>query len=268
MKIGIIGCGAIGAILGKAAEELDEVTHISIFDKSHVCSRTMASKLSKVEPSLTIEDLVDRSDLIIEAASQEALKQFATQILESGKDLMIMSVGALVDDDFRNELGSIAKKKGCKIYVPTGAVCGIDGIKSGSVEDIEEIQLITQKPPTAFKNEAYIIEKGIDLDVVTSPLVLFEGSAREAVKIFPRNINVAATVSLAGIGFERTKVKIIADPGINENSHTIVATGKFGTMKAQVKNFPSERNPKTSMLAALSAVSVLKRLVGDWWIGA
>lgn len=267
MKLGIIGCGAIGSTLAKAAEEMEEVMEIYLFDKSHTCSRAMAARLSKVKPALTIEELIDNSDMIIEAASQEAVRLFASEVLGSGRDMMIMSVGAFVDDDFRQDLEITAKNNGSRIYLPTGAVCGIDGVTSAVASELEEVQLCSRKPPSAFESVPYLKEKHIELNTIDSPTVLFDGNAREAVKLFPKNINVAATVSLAGIGFERTKVKIIADPNISENRHMIVAKGKFGTLKAEVSNLPSEKNPKTSQLAALSAISALKRIVSGWWVG-
>ena len=122
MKIGIIGCGAIGSTLAKAAEEMEEVDEIYIFDKSHVCSRMMEERLNKAISILNIEELVSKSDFIVEAASQEAVKLFGMKILESGKDMLIMSVGSLVDDSFRKNLEKAAKEHKSKIYLPTGAL--------------------------------------------------------------------------------------------------------------------------------------------------
>lgn len=267
MNIGIIGCGAIGSTLAKAAEDLGNVDEIYIFDKSHVCSQVMENKLSKAKSILNFDELVEKSDFIIEAASQEAVKLYAQKILEKGKDLLIMSVGTLVDDEFRNGLNETAKKHYSKIYLPTGALCGIDGICSAAVSGIEEVTLITRKPPYAFEDVDHVKEKGIDLNNLKTPTTIFMGNARKAVELFPRNINVAATVSLAGIGFERTKVEIIADPNTDQNHHKIVAKGKFGTMIAEVYNLPFEKNPKTSRIAAHSAVAAIKKIVDTFWVG-
>jgi len=267
MKIGIIGCGAIGSTLAKAAEEMKEVDEIFIFDKSHVCSRMMEERLTKAVSILTFEELVSESDFIVEAASQEAVKLFGLKILESGKDMLIMSVGALVDESFRKSLEKAAKEHKCKIYLPTGALCGIDGINSAAVTGIEEVTLISRKPPSAFEDVAYIRERGIDLKNLTSPTTLFEGNAKEAVKLFPKNVNVAATVSLAGIGFEKTKVKIIADPATSQNHHRIEVKGEFGNMSAEVNNLPFEKNPKTSKIAAQSAIAALRKMVSTYWVG-
>lgn len=267
MNIGIIGCGAIGASLAKAAETMEEVDEIYIFDKSHVCSARMEERLSKAKSILTFDELISRSDFIVEAASQDAVRLFAGKTAEAGLDLLIMSVGALVDDSLRKSLEKTAQEHGCKIYLPTGALCGIDGLSSAAVSDIDEVTLITRKPPFAFEGVAFIKDQGIDLNNVSTPITLFEGNAEEAVKLFPKNVNVAATVSLAGIGFARTKVKIIADPTTNQNHHKIVAKGKFGSMSAEVSNLPFEKNPKTSMIAAQSAIAALKRIVSTYWVG-
>jgi len=267
MNIGIIGCGAIGSTLAKAAEDIPEITDVIVFDKSHICSRVMEEKLSKAKSALTIEELLEQSDFVFEAASQEAVILFAKTILEAGKDLLIMSVGALVDDEFRTGLEKTARKHDAKIFLPTGAICGVDGLSSAAVAGIADVTLITTKPPAAFKDVSHVEEMKIDLENLKEPTVIFEGTAAEAVKLFPKNVNVAATVSLAGIGFERTKVKLIADPKTSQNHHEIRASGEFGTMRASIDNLPFERNPKTSRIAAQSAIAALKKVVGTYWIG-
>jgi aspartate dehydrogenase len=210
---------------------------------------------------------VNQSDFIIEAASQEAVFLFAQTILEAGKDLLIMSVGALVDHDFRSNLERIARKNGVKIFLPTGAICAIDGLSSAAVSGIDEVSLISTKPPEAFKGVPYVEKLNIDLDELKESTILFEGTAAEAVKLFPKNVNVAATVSLAGIGFEKTKVTLIADPKTKQNHHRIMARGEFGTMEAAIDNLPFQKNPKTSRIAAQSAIAALRKIVGTYWVG-
>jgi aspartate dehydrogenase len=172
-----------------------------------------------------------------------------------------------VDDDLRDHLRKTAQENGCRIYLPTGALCGVDGLSSAAVEGISEVTLTTRKPPFALEDAVYIKEKGIDIKNLSEPTVVFEGSAKEAVKQFPKNVNVAATVSLAGIGFEKTRVKIIADPNTDMNHHRIIAKGKFGSMSAEMNNVPFERNPKTSRIAAQSAIAAMKKIVGTYWVG-
>lgn len=267
MNIGIIGCGAIGSTLAKAAEGLSEVESIYVFDKSHVCSSIMEEKFTKVFSILEFPELMDKSDFICEAASQKAVTLFAEKVLQSGKSILIMSVGALVDDELRERLIKAARDNDCRLYIPTGALCGVDGISAASISEIQEVTLITRKPPSAFEDIPYLEEKGIIMENIQNPKVIFEGTAREAVKLFPKNVNVAATVSLSGIGFDKTKVTIVADPTTSQNHHTIVAKGNFGTMRAEMNNLPFEKNPKTSKIAAQSAVSALGKIVSSIWVG-
>ena len=162
---------------------------------------------------------------------------------------------------------ALARKRGCKIYLPSGAVCGIDGLKAASEGTLNSVELISVKHPKAFEGNRYVKEKGINLDAISEPTVLYKGPASEAVQHFPRNLNVAATISLAGLGFERTTVTIIADPSAIENVHKIVANGDFGTLRIELYNKPSKKNPSTSYIAVLSAVSTVKKIVGNVWIG-
>jgi len=255
MNLGIIGCGAIGTDVAFAADKMPEIDRIYLFDIDNDAMKELCSNLDKSECK-PLKDFLGEVDVVFEAASQQAVNDYAESILKKGKDLVLMSVGSLFDDSFRKKLESIAKDNGCKIYLPSGAVCGIDGILSGSVDLIDEVTLVTTKPPNS-------LGKHIDKRVV-----LFEGNAREAVKKYPKNINVAASLSLAGIGFDDTKVRIVADPVATRNSHKILAHGKFGRLRAEVENMPNPKNPRTSYLASLSAIATLKRIVNPIQIGA
>jgi aspartate dehydrogenase len=267
MNVGIIGCGFIGNTLANAIEGIDEIQKLYLYDHTISCTEGLASSLSKAISTSTVDDLIANVELVIEAGSQEAVREFAKTVLEQGKDLMIMSVGALVDDAFWSELQNIAKKNKCSIYLPSGAICGIDGLKSATMAGIDEIIVETTKPPKGLEKVRYITKQGIDLSNLKEPLIIFDGPAREAVKYFPKNINIAACVSLAGIGFDRTHVKLIADPAATRNQHKLICRGRFGEFVCEVRNMPSMSNPKTSYLAALSAIATLKKIVGGVWIG-
>lgn len=197
---------------------------------------------------------------MIEAASQEAVRQYAVKILNNNKDLMVMSAGALVDDYLLAEIMKAAKENKRKVYVPSGAIVGLDNIKSASVGQIEEVTLTTRKPPISFKGAPYVEKSKIDLSSLREPLILFEGPAREAVKLFPQNVNVAATLSLAGVGPDKTKVRIIVDPTIKNIIHEIHVKGEFGEIYTKTENRPFPTNPKTSFIAALSAIATLRRI--------
>jgi aspartate dehydrogenase len=267
MKIGIIGCGAIGAILSKSLDRTEEVDEIFLFDRSLEAAKVMTKKLKKGTAVKNINELIDKSDLLIESASQEAVKKFAPIVLKKKKNLFIMSVGALSDEKLMKQLESIGKKNRCKIYIPSGAVCGIDGITSASAGKIKSVTLTTTKSVAALRDNPYITEQGIDLDSIRKPVVVFDGVAEDAVKHFPKNINVAATISLTGIGFKKTKVRIVADPKATITRHKIMVSGDFGELETEVRNVTCPENPKTSYLAALSAIATVKKIIKTIRIG-
>ena len=255
MNLGIIGCGAIGTDVAKAADKMKEFKKIYLFDISKKASEKLCKVIKKAEIR-SVKDFLEDVDVVFEAASQKAVKDYAKDVLFSGKDLILMSVGSLFDDKFRGELERIARDEHRKIYLPSGAVCGIDGVLSGSVDVIDEVTLVTTKPPASL-GKKYDKRK-----------IIFEGCARDAVKKFPMNINVAASLSLAGVGFDNTKVQIVADPVARRISHKILAHGTFGRLRAEVENMPNPSNLKSSYMASLSAIATLKRIVNPIQIGA
>ena len=254
MILGIIGCGAIGTDLAKAADHIKEIRKIYIYDKNKKASSKLKKTIKKAEIK-SVDEFLDDVDVVFEGASQDAVREFAEKILEKGKDFILMSVGCLFDDKFRKKLEKIARKMNCKVYVPSGAVCGIDGLSSASIGGLNEVTLVTTKPPTSFNKSFYDRE------------VLFKGYARDAVKKFPQNINVAASISLAGIGFDKTNVQIVADPVVTRISHKILAHGKFGRLRVELENMPNPNNPGSSYMASLSAIATLKRIIDPIQIG-
>jgi aspartate dehydrogenase len=255
VNLGIIGCGAIGSDVAKAAEDMNDISSIYLYDINKKAEDTLCKSLKKAV-CMSVPRFLDKVDVVFEAASQQAVRKFAEMILEKEKDLIIMSIGSLADDAFRKRLETLAKQHRCKIYLPSGAVCGIDGILSASIDTIDEVTLVTTKPPRAI-GKTY-----------ERRTVVYRGSARDAVKAFPKNINVAANLSIAGVGFEKTKVQIVADPVATRNSHKILAHGAFGRLRAEVENMPNPNNPGSSYLASLSAIATLKRILNPIQIGA
>ena len=272
MKVALIGCGSIGTVLAKAidAGKAGEAKLIWLYDLNPEKSEALAKKLrSKLMVAKNVAEIYadDATNLVIEAASQKAVAQYVLDVLRSGKDLMVMSVGAFSDEKLLSSLRKISERSGRKVYVPSGAVLGIDGAKAAMLDEIEEVILTTRKPPAALAYSAYLQKRGIGLDGLKEPLVVFEGPAREAVRAFPESVNVAATLSLAGIGFDKTKVKIIADPSLDRNMHEIRVRGAAGEFIIEARNVPSPENPKASYLAALSAVRALRNLTETIRIG-
>jgi len=251
---------------GKAGD----IELIAVYDIIWERAGKLANGLSK-KPIVAkdADELIKRDgvNMVIEAASQEAVRQYSVKVLTENKDLMVMSTGALLDDALFQQIFTLATSKGRKVYVPSGAIVGLDNIKSAAVGPIEEVTLTTRKPPLSFEGSPLIKKRKIDLSSLKGPLVLYEGPAREAVKLFPQNVNVAASLSLAGIGPDRTKVRVITDPGIKEITHEIHVKGDFGELTTKTINKPFPKNPKTSYIAALSAIATLKKISGSIIVG-
>ena len=270
--VGLIGCGSIGTVIAKAIDDgrAGGLKLVAVYDIVREHAERLVKVLSKSPVIAETSDLLIRRrdiNLVVEAASQDAVREYAVKVLEEGKDLMVMSTGALLDEDLYQEVLNTARRLGRKVYIPSGAIVGLDNIKSAALEEIESVILTTRKPPVSFEGAPLIRKRGIDLTSIKEPKVLYEGPAREAVKLFPRNVNVAASLSLAGVGADRTRVKIIADPDVKGITHEIRVKGVFGELVTRTVNRPFPDNPKTSYIAALSAIATLKRVSGNINVG-
>ena len=261
-RIGLLGCGAIGSEIALAIDSGKipaKLTHV--FDFSKETSRKLVTNL-KNKPEITenVGLLAAASlDLIVEAASQDAVRDNVLTILQNKKDLMIMSVGALLDESILDIILEGCQDFKKSVYLPSGAILGLDGIRAVKAE-LESVTLVTTKNPKALKGAKFFETSDVNLDKITKPITIYDGIAREAVRLFPANINVAALLSLAGLGSEKTKVRIVADPNTDKNTHEIIAQGRFGKFSIKVENVPSESNPKTSKLAILSAIECLRTI--------
>jgi aspartate dehydrogenase len=259
MKLAILGCGNIGGSIGRNLQkQLFGVRVVAVYDIDRSKAESLASEITP-RPAVCkdVEELIKNKEatLVLEAASQEAVALYGKKILDSGKSLMVMSVGAFSDDVLLKGMKDASEKKKVKIYVPSGAVAGIDGLKSALIGGITQVTLTTRKNP-----------KNLDVSV-KKETVLYEGPAREGIKKYPKNVNVAATLSLAGIGLDKTRLRIIADPKTEKNTHEIIVKGAFGSFSVLMENTPSPDNPKTSYLAILSAMAMLKKLSDSVEIG-
>jgi aspartate dehydrogenase len=265
-NVGLVGCGTIGSQLAMAVDsgKVANASLVSLFDVVENNAQGLKSKMrSKPRAYLDFDRFISSDiDIVVEAASQEAVRKFGKMILRAGKDLMVMSVGALADRAFLLELLQAASENGSRIYVPTGAIAGIDAVRSVR-HLLESVTLTTTKSPKALAGAPFFETSKIKLDKITERTVIYEGAASDAVKAFPANVNVAAVLSLAGIGADKTKVRIVADPVATTNQHEIVATGSFGEIRIAVSNVPSPGNPKTSFLAVLSAIECLRSICDD-----
>jgi aspartate dehydrogenase len=267
MNVCIVGCGAIGSELAMAIDsgKVTGVTLLALVDIVQESAHKLKLRLHNDAivftnlSELTSSPEFKNVDLVIEAASQTAAKTLSKKIVESKKDLLLMSVGALTDEVLLSHLLSAVLTNGTHIYVPSGAIAGIDAIRSVKAT-LESVKLTTTKNPRALAGAPFFNTNDIALDSIKEKKLIYEGTAADAVTKFPANINVAAILALAGIGIHETKVRIIADPHIAVNEHQIEAVGGFGEMVITVRNVPSPNNPKTSLLAVLSAVECLRSI--------
>lgn len=266
LSIGIIGLGAIGSRLVEilVKDFRDEARVECLCDLSPDRIREIQSKWAPKARALPWPKVVEKSDLIIEAASQEVALPVAKKALQKNKQVLILSVGGLLA---WNGLSLILKKTKGRLWIPSGALAGVDGLLAAHQGAIRRVTLTTRKPLAGLKDAPYLKEKRMDLARIQEPTLVFEGNALEAIRAFPKNVNVAATLALAGIGPEKTRVRIFTSPTYRLNQHEVEIEGNFGRIRTEMENQPSPSNPKTSELALLSTVATLRKIFSRVRIG-
>ena len=265
-RVGIAGCGTIGR---RVASQLDAgavpgAVLSGITSRDLARARRFAETLTRQAPVVELSELIELADIVVEAAPADAMDSIATATLSAGKDLMALSGGALLD---RPDLMDLASENGATIYIPSGAIAGLDGVMGAAAGHVESVTMITRKPPDGLKGAPGIEALGLDMDALTEPTVVYEGPVREACRLFPANVNVSATLSMAGIGPDRTRIRIYADPTVHRNTHEIVVEGEFGRLSVRIENVPSPSNPRTGKLSAMSALATLRRITSAVRVG-
>ncbi|HYL88143.1 MAG TPA: aspartate dehydrogenase [Burkholderiales bacterium] len=204
--------------------------------------------------------LEHRPDAILEAASHEAVREHLVSLLDAGMTVIVLSAGALIDDDLRGRAEEAARRSRGGLYVPSGGIGGLDALKAACAAGVDRVSIQVAKPPAAWRGIPYVDALGVDLVRLERAYTLFDGTALDGVPHFPQNVNIAAVLSLAGIGARRTRLKVVADPALEFNTHTITVEGRSGRMTVLLENVPSPDNPKTSWLACYSAIAALNAL--------
>jgi aspartate dehydrogenase len=266
LKIGIVGCGAIGSKLGVYIDKnlKSKVRLVAVSDRNQDRIRILKKKLKFKPASLKINELIEKVDLVIETASWKCAKDILAQSLSLNKDVIILSVGVLIR--YPGFLKKINQGK-AKVYIPSGAICGIDGLGALSLGPIKRLTLTTSKPPASLKGIDYLAKKGIKLRGLKKEKVVFKGGIKSAIKYFPQNINVAATLCLVS-GRKDIQVIIKANPKLKRNIHSWEATGDASNIKVELENFPSPDNPKTSYLTVLAVENLLRKITSNLKIGS
>jgi aspartate dehydrogenase len=258
LRVGLVGLGAIGSALaqrlGKGA--IDNVELVAVAARDRAKAERFVQGVDDGIRVLPIAELAEAVDLAIECAPAAIFGEIARPLLERGKKMMVLSVGALLDHP---DLAELAKKTGGQIIVPTGALLGLDAVTAAAEGVIHSVRMKTIKPVKGLLGAPYLDEHRIDLTGITGPTKIFEGSARQAAKGFPANLNVAVALSLAGIGPDRTVLEIWADPKLDRNTHQISVDADSASFDMTIRNIPSE-NPKTGRITALSAIAALRKL--------
>ncbi len=263
-RVAIAGLGTIGrALARRLAQGLPglALTCAATGDRAKAQAWLDAEGISC--PPLEPESFPEHCDLAVECAPARVLENICRPMLEAGKQVMVLSAGALLP---RPELIELAKAHGGQIIVPTGALLGLDAVTAAAEGQIHSVRMITRKPPRGLRGAPYLEANGISVDGLNEAKRVFAGTAREAAAGFPANVNVAAALSLAGIGPDATTVEIWADPGVERNCHTIEVESDSARFSLSIENVPSE-NPKTGRITALSVIAALRKLHSPLRIG-
>lgn len=256
LHVSMIGCGAIGVGVMELLKSDPEV----VFDLVIVPETALehaGATVRSLAPGARVGVALDgaRPDLLIECAGHRAIGEHIIPALESGIPCMVVSVGALSEEGLAEKLEQAAQRGNTQVQLLSGAIGAIDALAAARIGGLDSVVYTGRKPAGAWKDTP--AEESFDLDALTEPVVIFEGSAREAARLYPKNANVAATLSLAGLGLDRTRVRLLADPGASENVHHVEANGAFGNFELTMRGKPLAANPKTSALTVFSVVRAL-----------
>ncbi|WP_343582858.1 aspartate dehydrogenase [Herbaspirillum sp.] len=258
--IAIAGLGAIGHAVAKGiGQGIGGLRLAAVLVRDPAASRSRLEDLERPPQLVPLQHIGEYADIVVECAGAEVLRRIAPPVLRSGKQLVVLSTGALLASP---ELLALTQEYRSQIHIPSGAIGGLDAVAAMAEGEIRSAKLVTRKPPSALRGVSWLAERGIDPDLVRQPLLVFSGSAHEAVRHFPANLNIAAALSLAGIGPRRTMVELWLDPAIRSNCHTVEVDADSGTMRFSIEATPSA-NPGTSRLAAQSVLSLLRRMGGS-----
>lgn len=265
LRVGVAGLGAIGRTIARKLHEgaIPKGVFAGASVRDGAKAQTFLKEIACDIPLRTIAELAAEADIVIECAPPAALAGIAVPVLSAGKRLMVLSAGMLLRHP---ELIALAKEHGGQIIVPTGALIGFDAVSAAAEGEIQSVTMITRKPLKGLLGAPYLAKNGIDIAQLREPLRVFKGSARDAAIGFPENVNVAAALSLAGIGPDRTLIEIWADPSLQRNIHRVVVEADSARFEMSIENIPSE-NPKTGRITALSALAALRKMTAPLRVG-
>jgi aspartate dehydrogenase len=264
LRVAVVGLGPIGTRVVEALDEgIDGLSLTAVSVQNPEKHRSRLGKLKRPPAMLSIAALSEVADIVVECAPAKLLRSIVEPFATSGKTAIVLSAGALLENE---DLLELAGKSGGQIVVPTGALIGLDAVTAAAVGKIHSVRMVTRKPIRGLAGAPYIVENNIDIERITEPLRIFNGTAREAAKGFPANLNVAVALSLAGVGPDRTMLEIWADPALTRNIHRIEVDSDSARFSMSIENIPSE-NPKTGLITALSVIAYLRKQRASLRIG-
>ncbi|MGZ5870827.1 MAG: aspartate dehydrogenase [Bradyrhizobium sp.] len=264
LRVAIAGLGPIGRTAAEALDRgIDGLTLAAVSAQHPEKHRNWLGHLKEPPAVLPIDKLSDAADIVIECAPAKLVRSIVAPFVTKGKTAIVLSAGALLENE---DLIQLAKQNGGQIVVPTGALIGLDAVTAAAVGEIHSVRMVTRKPVQGLAGAPYLVENNIDIEKITEPLKIFDGTAREAAKGFPANLNVAVALSLAGIGPDRTRLEIWADPALTRNVHRVEVESDSARFSMSIENIPSE-NPKTGRITGLSVVAFLRKQFAPLRVG-
>jgi aspartate dehydrogenase len=263
--VSVGGLGAIGFVVAQSLDREDMGVQLAAVSASNLERARHRTAQFRSPPAVVRPEELSNWDIVVEAASAGAFESIVLPALERGRTIVVASVGALLS---RLDLLERARATGASIVVPSGALAGLDGVRAAAMGGIQSVTLESRKPPEAIAGAPYLLQHEIDTRGITSPTCVFRGNALEAVTGFPANANVAAALSLAGIGPDKTHVEIWADPTLKRNTHTVRVIADCAALTFCIESIPSPDNPRTSRLAAQSVLACVRQIVTPLRFGA
>ena len=264
LRVGIAGLGAVGRVVAQRLRDgIPGLTLVAISVRDVEKAKRAIPEIGQTIEARAPTDLARDCDVVVEGLPPEPFRELAISVIDAGRIFMPLSAAQLLQ---HWDLVERAKEKGSRIIVPTGALIGLDAVRAAAEGEIRSVKMVTRKPPRGLAGAPYLAEHNISLEHLKQPLKVFDGTAREGARGFPANLNVAAALSLAGIGPDRTRLEIWADPGVDRNTHTIEVDADSARFSMTIENVPSE-NPRTGKITALSAIAALRGLVAELKVG-
>lgn len=266
LRVALGGLGAIGLpVARRLAAGLPGLALAAVAARDRARAEARLAAAGIAVPVVPLAELAERADIVVESLPAALFRAIAEPAIAAGRIFMPLSAGALLE---HMDLVAEAERNGARIIVPTGALLGLDAVRAAALGEIRSVRLVTRKPPGGLEGAPYLVERGINLAGLDRPLKLFDGTARDGARGFPANVNVAAALALAGIGPDRTRLEIWADPALDRNTHRIEIDADSARFSLAIENVPSTENPRTGRITALSVIACLNGLVAPLRVGS